>query len=163
MTYFWKPCVPPLKVDISTGDVITPHEIEYSYKLMFEDRTIPIKAYNLETVLAEKIETVLSRGIENTRLRDYYDLYILKSLYVDSVNHDTLSRAFHATSEKRGSLHLLSDTGLILNEIRDNPEMQRLWKNYQRKYEYASSISWEQVMDAIDMLADIVLQTGNSP
>ena len=71
----------PLKIDISTGDVITPHEVEFSYPLMFEDRSIPIKAYNLETVLAEKIETVLSRGTENTRLRDFYDLYILNSLH----------------------------------------------------------------------------------
>lgn len=151
----------PLKVDISTGDVITPHEIEFSYKLMFEDRHIPIKAYNLETVLAEKIETVLSRGTENTRLRDFYDLYILNSLYTDSIDRITLKQALHATAEKRGSQHLMPDSNLILHEIRSSSEMERLWHSYQKKYEYAASIQWNEVMDAIEKLVHTAISTDN--
>jgi len=148
----------PLKIDISTGDVITPHEIEFSYKLMFEDRSIPIKAYNLETVLAEKIETVLSRGIENTRLRDFYDLYILNSLYREQIKQDTLKQALHATSEKRDSLHLLSDFKLIVQEIRTSAAMEKLWRGYQQKYEYTSTIQWNEVMDSAYELVQIAIQ-----
>lgn len=148
----------PLKIDISTGDVITPHEVEFPYKLMFEDRSIPIKAYNLETMLAEKIETVLSRGTENTRLRDFYDLYILNALYKNQIGQDTLRQALHATSEKRDSLHLLSDFKTILWEIRTNDAMEKLWQGYQQKYEYASTIQWNDVMDSVFELSRIAIQ-----
>ena len=89
----------PLKIDISTGDVITPKEISYTFKLMFEERTISILAYNLETVLAEKMETVIARGVANTRLRDYYDLYILQNEYTHMINIEQFKEAFLATSK----------------------------------------------------------------
>lgn len=88
----------PLKIDISTGDVITPKEISYTFKLMFEERTISILAYNLETVLAEKMETVIARGVANTRLRDYYDLCILQNEYTHMINIEQFKEAFLATS-----------------------------------------------------------------
>lgn len=93
----------PLKLDISTGDRITPREIEYQFKLMFEDRSITVLAYNLETVLAEKLETVLSRGTANTRLRDFYDLYILQHDCTQSFDVNTLSEAFRITCAHRNS------------------------------------------------------------
>ena len=91
----------PLKIDISTDDVITPKEINYEYKLMFEERSIPLLAYNLETVLAEKIETIISRGTLNTRMRDYYDLMILNVVKSDAINYADLTKALEATSRKR--------------------------------------------------------------
>lgn len=148
----------PLKIDISTGDVITPHEVEFSYPLMFEDRSIPIKAYNLETVLAEKIETVLSRSTGNTRLRDFYDLYILNSLHKDRIGQDTLRQALHATSEKRGSLHLLSDFKAILWEIRTNDAMEKQWQKYQQRNDYASAIRWSDVMDSVFEVFQMAIQ-----
>lgn len=139
----------PLKLDISTGDAVTPREVVYQFKLMFEDRTISILAYNLETVLAEKLETVLSRSTANTRLRDFYDLYILQHDVSTAFDAGDLRAAFAATCAKRGTNFSVQESDVILNEIRQSPEMQRLWQNYQRKYEYADEITWEAVMDAI--------------
>lgn len=83
----------PLKIDISTGDVITPREIQFSFKLMLEERSIDVWAYNLETVMAEKLETVIARNITNTRMRDYYDIYILLKLYGSTLNTKVLGEA----------------------------------------------------------------------
>lgn len=142
----------PLKVDISTGDIITPREVSYTFKLMFEERTISILAYNLETVLAEKMETVIARGVANTRLRDYYDLYILQNEYTYVINIEQFKAAFLATSKKRNSIQLIAEGNRILKEIVDNEVMQGLWKSYQKKFSYAEDISWEMVMDSIEKL-----------
>lgn len=142
----------PLKVDISTGDIITPREVLYTFKLMFEERTISILAYNLETVLAEKMETVIARGIANTRLRDYYDLYILQNEYTHAINMEQLKAAFLATSKKRNSVQLIADGNRILKEIENSEVMQGLWKSYQKKFSYAEDISWKMVMDSIEKL-----------
>ena len=91
----------PLKLDVSTGDIITPKEIAYQYWLMFEERTIPVLAYNLETVLTEKLEAVLRRGTANTRLRDFYDLFLLQQEYSDSLILPDLRQAFTETCRKR--------------------------------------------------------------
>lgn len=142
----------PLKIDISTGDIITPREVSYTFKLMFEERTISILAYNLETVLAEKMETVIARGVANTRLRDYYDLYILQNEYTYVINMEQFKAAFWATSEKRNSVQLIDDGNRILKEIEDSEVMQGLWKSYQKKFSYAEDISWEVVMRSIEKL-----------
>ncbi len=107
----------PLKIDISTGDVITPKEIQFEYKLMFEDRTISIYAYNIETVLAEKLETVISRGTVNTRLRDYYDLYVLQQEESVSVDLMKLKIALKATCWKRESLKVMESIKMLYEEI----------------------------------------------
>lgn len=142
----------PLKVDISTGDIITPREIAYTFKLMFEERTISILAYNLETVLAEKMETVIARGVANTRLRDYYDLYILQNEYSHIINMEQFRTAFLATSKKRNSVQLIADGNRILKEIVDSEVMQGLWQSYQKKFGYAEDITWEMIMDSIEKL-----------
>lgn len=147
----------PLKVDISTGDIITPREVSYTFKLMFEERTISILAYNLETVLAEKMETVIARGVANTRLRDYYDLYILQNEYTHVINMEQFKEAFLATSKKRNSIQLIAEGDRILKEIADSEVMQGLWKSYQKKFSYAEDISWEMVMDSIEKLFEQAL------
>ena len=143
----------PLKIDISTGDVITPAEIQYRYKLMFEERYITLWAYTLETVLAEKIETVLSRGVLNTRLRDFYDLYILQQTET-RIDTNTLSAALAATCRKRGSETVLPDYGRALDEIHASRVMRGLWDNYQKKNSYAAGIAWDAVIGAIRFLCD---------
>lgn len=135
----------PLKIDISTGDVITPKEIEFSYQLMFENRSISIYAYNIETVLAEKIETVISRGIANTRLRDFYDLYILQQERKSDIDYEKVKMALAATSQKRQSEDIMQRGNYILEQVYQNEEMQKLWKNYQHKFAYADGISWDAV------------------
>ena len=119
----------PLKVDISTGDVITPKEIQYSFKLMLEERSINVWAYNLETVLAEKLETVISRGITNTRMRDCYDIHILIKLYGNTLNGKVLGEALLATAKKRETEYHLNDAQEIFDEIQNDSNMQKLWKS----------------------------------
>ena len=113
--------ITPLKIDISTGDVITPREIKYKFNLMLEDRTIEVWAYNLETVLAEKLETVVSRNVTNTRMRDFYDIYILQKLYGEQLQKQVLWTALVATAKKRGTLDLIEAENIreIFNERRD--------------------------------------------
>ena len=146
----------PLKIDFSTGDVITPREVSYSFRLLFEERTISILAYNLETVLAEKLETLLARGTANTRMRDYYDIYVLTNTQEHNIDNATLKEAFVNTSAKRGSIGLLSDVHLILKEVAESTVLIDRWKNYQRKFDYAADVLWAAVMESVSCLVDIV-------
>ena len=147
----------PLKIDISTGDVITPKEIRYRFNLMLEDRTIEVWAYNLETVLAEKLETVISRNVTNTRMRDFYDIYILQKLHGEQLNKEILWHALVATARKRGTLEQIEsgDIREILNEIETSSVMENLWKAYQKNYSYAVDISWHIVMESVRYLYQI--------
>ena len=138
----------PLKIDISTGDVITPREIQYSFKLMLEERSIDVWAYNLETVLAEKLETVISRNITNTRMRDFYDIHILLKLYGNTLNAQVLGEALQATAKKRETERYLSDAADIFNEVQNDSSVQKLWNAYQKKFSYASDIAWDAVMES---------------
>jgi hypothetical protein len=140
-----------LKVDISTGDFVTPREIKYNFKLMFEDRTISILAYNLETVLAEKFETVITRGVINTRMRDFYDIYILTA--TQQFDSDTFRAALQKTVEKRGTTEQLADIPDSVTMVGKSPVMINLWEKYRRKYPYASEITWEMVVGAVKALA----------
>ncbi len=139
----------PLKIDISTGDIITPHEIVFEIPLMFEDRKIPILAYPLETVLAEKLQSIIVRSVTNTRMRDLYDIYILLKIYGNRIQKDTFSNALNATSKKRGSFELLKNTDNILDEIKNSIIQQGLWSSYQNKFIYATKISWTDVMKSV--------------
>lgn len=143
----------PLKIDISTGDAITPAAVHYQYKLMFEERYITLWAYNLETVLAEKIETVLSRSVLNTRLRDFYDLYVLQDTGLE-IDKATLAAALTATARKRGSEQVLVLYERTLDEIRISPLMRKQWKRYQEKNNYAAGIVWDDVISDIRALCD---------
>jgi len=142
----------PLKIDFSTGDVITPREVSYSFELLFEDRSISILAYNLETVFAEKLETLIARGTANSRMRDFYDIFVLEQSQSHNINKSVLRTAFSNTSEKRGSSEVVADMSLILDEVESSPEMMTLWENYQRKFEYAADIGWSEVMRAVRTL-----------
>ena len=155
--------VTPLKIDISTGDVITPREIRYRFNLMLEDRTIEVWAYNLETVLAEKLETVISRNVTNTRMRDFYDIYILQKLYGEQLSKDVLWDALVATAKKRGTLEQIEveDINEVFDEIQSSPVMENLWKAYQRNYSYADDLFWHTVMDAIRVLYQTVYAERN--
>ena len=147
----------PLKIDISTDDVITPKEVNYEYKLMFEERSIPLLAYNLETVLAEKMETIISRGTLNTRMRDYYDLMILNVVKSDAINYSDLAKALEATSRKRKSYELLSAPKHILEQIKSDAGLMEQWGIYQRKYDYAEDYNWEDIVKNIEQLFEKVL------
>ena len=139
----------PLTVDVTTGDIITPSEIQYSYILLFEHRTIKILAYNVETILAEKIETVLSRNIANTRIRDFYDIHILYSLRGTECSISTLKQALKRTAEKRGSIKILENYVAIIKEIRNNQQLQNFWQRYQKNFDYVKDILFQETCDSI--------------
>lgn len=152
MTTTFDGVVTPLKIDISTGDAITPREVRYSFKLMLEDRSIDIWAYNLETVLAEKLETIITRTTTNTRMRDFYDIYILDQLHGNTLNRQTLYDALLATAKKRGTERHLAEAVDVLNEVESSPVMQKLWESYRRKFSYAADLEWSIIMGAVRSL-----------
>lgn len=146
--------ITPLKIDISTGDVITPRAIEFNYDLLLEDRSISLWSYNLETILAEKLQTVLARGILNTRMRDFYDIRMLLDTYEDKVNKAVLKEAFAATCKKRGTDHLQEQAEEIIKIIEADEQLQVLWRAYQKKYSYAAEIDYASVIRDVRKLMD---------
>ena len=122
----------PFKVDLSTGDAITPSAIEYKYRLMFEDRTILLKSYNIETILAEKLQTILSRGILNTRMRDFYDIHVLMSIYKDDINKDIMKKSFFRTCSNRKTFYVMESGNLIIDKIAREKYLKNLWVLYQK-------------------------------
>ena len=155
MTTTFDGVVTPLKIDISTGDAITPREVRYSFKLMLEDRSIDIWAYNLETVLAEKLETIITRTTTNTRMRDFYDLHILSQLHGQSIVPADLHAALIATARKRGTEKYLADAPAAFDEVEADPNMEKLWRAYQKKFSYAADLSWHTVMESIRSLYEL--------
>lgn len=148
----------PIKIDISTGDVITPREIRYEYPLLLEDKSIQLWSYNLETILAEKIQTILSRGLLNTRMRDFYDVTTLFDRYNNQINYNDLLLAFDKTCSKRETLSLLEHYEEILCSISEDSTLQNLWKNYCRKYKYASHIEFSTNLEIIKQLMSQMLE-----
>ena len=116
---------------------------------MFEERTIPILGYNLETMFSEKLETIISRGTANTRMRDFYDIYLLTMSRGSLINKDLMIKALQKTANKRGTEYLLEDKDRIVTEITNSDALSILWTRYQKTYKYAESVPWEDVLSAI--------------
>lgn len=148
--------ITPLKIDISTGDVVTPREVEFSYNLLLEKRAIQLWSYNLETVLAEKVQTVMARGLLNTRMRDFYDIRMLLSVYENTINKDILKDAFAVTCKKRETEYILEQAEEILNNITSDEQLQRLWNSYQKKFMYAADITYSDVCESTRKLLNLV-------
>ena len=148
----------PLKLDITTGDKITPREIEYEYHLMLEDRSIRVLAYNLPTILAEKLETVISRGDQNTRPRDYYDIYILTKLLSANIDLDALRDAFRATTKKRGSGEVVKQYCEIMKVVRNSSVMNHQWDNYRKDFDYAAEIDFGETCDSVIRIMDRITE-----
>ena len=145
--------ITPLSIDISTGDVITPNAVKYEFRGIFnEDVRIDLWGYNIETVIAEKVETILRRGVFTTRPRDYYDVYILGT--TQEYNKVTLKEALKATAEHRGSIELFSNVEGILKQISESDELKDMWTKYQKKFSYAREILY---VDVLGVLRNLVL------
>lgn len=140
--------VTPLSIDVSTGDVITPDAVKYEFSGIFdEDIRISLWGYNIETVIAEKVETILRRGVFTTRPRDYYDVYILGT--TQEYDKEIYKEALKATSEHRGSTEQISDVEGILKQISESDDLKEIWRKYQKKFAYASDISYENVLEVL--------------
>lgn len=150
----YPPMVVPLKIDITTGDQITPREIVYEFRLLLEPRSIKILAYSLETVMAEKLETVISRGDQNTRSRDYYDIYILRKLEWQNITPDSLRLALVATAIKRNSLSIMERYSEILQTVSSSEVMNGRWLDYQSDFDYARDILFSDICGTIKEILD---------
>ena len=140
----------PMKIDITTGDEITPAAIQYDYPFLFEQKTVPVMAYTLETILAEKYETILRRNIGTTRARDFYDLHTLYRERNEEIRADVLRLAVAHTARKRGSAAELADWKEIVQDIREEPTLTSLWNNYAAENPYIGKLQFSEVVDTVE-------------
>lgn len=144
-------------IDIATGDPIVPSERNYKYKCLVTDEILPLKAYSVESVVAEKVETVLSRGITNSRSKDYYDLYILRKTQIDNLNRDMLKKAYEDVCAYRHFSMSYDDAFNLVDEISVNAQINTRWINYCKNVGYIDDLSFQDVMTAIKDWLDILL------
>lgn len=146
-----------LMIDITTGDIITYKEVEFKYNTLFDNDTINIMTYNYETIIAEKFETIISRNIDNTRMKDYYDLYMFVNLKWNDINKETLRKAIINTSKARETIDYIDNANKYIELISDDSILKSLWDSYQNNYEYAKDIEFEDIINAIKVISEIVV------
>ena len=146
-----------LMIDITTGDVITYKEVEFKYNTLFDNKTIDIMTYNYETIVAEKFESIISRNIDNTRMKDYYDLYMFVNLKWNDINKETLRKAIINTSKARETLDYIDNANKYIELISDDSRLKALWNSYQNNYEYAKDIEFVDTINAIKVISEIVV------
>ncbi|KXB51815.1 hypothetical protein HMPREF3190_01010 [Umbribacter vaginalis] len=144
----------PMKLDLTTGDAITPGEIEYTYPCIFTQEDIKIMAYPLETILAEKYETIIRRNIATTRMRDFYDLYTIYKLKKDEIDYKILKEAIERTSYKRGSQEIMKDYEEIIEDIKEDSYLKSLWEVYLSENKYIGDLEFDKVVGVVRIIAD---------
>lgn len=144
-------------IDITTGDVITYKEVEFKYYTLFDDEAINIMTYNYETIIAEKFETIIFRNIDNTRMKDYYDLYMFVNLKWNEINKDILRKAIINTSKKRNTENYIEDANIYIEMIQEDDRLKSLWNSYVSNYEYAKDITFEDTIKAIKVINELVV------
>ncbi len=148
-----------LNIDITTGDIITPREMRYFYSKILEPGTIPIMTYTIESVIAEKFETISSRNITTTRARDFYDLYMLYHLYKDKINEDILRKAIKRTSEHRGSVKSVSQYKEVVDLFKISGTTKNLWEKYIKSNPYAKDIDFLETINVYEKIGEYMLKT----
>lgn len=138
-----------IPLDIATGDPITPSEILYEYKSIFDDKFFEICAYNMETMLAEKIQTVYQRGMFNSRSKDFYDIYILFHLKKEEIDYANLKEACFNTFEHRNTNFDIKDILKVLRSLKDEKDLKARWKSYQKRFDYVAEISFDDVINTV--------------
>lgn len=146
-----------LMIDITTGDVITYKEVEFKYNTLFDNEIINIMTYNYETILAEKFESIISRNIDNTRMKDYYDLYMFVNLKWNDINKDTLRKAIINTAKNRESLDYIDDSSKYIELISEDSRLKSLWNSYKSNYDYAKDIEFIDTINAIKVISEVVV------
>ena len=146
-----------LMIDITTGDIITYKEVEFKYNTLFDNDTINIMTYNYETIIAEKFESIISRNIDNTRMKDYYDLYMFVNLKWNDINKETLRKAIINTSKARETLDYIDNANKYIELINDDSRLKTLWNSYQNNYEYAKDIEFVDTINAIKVINEIIV------
>ena len=146
-----------LLIDITSGNVITYKEVEFKYYTLFDDEAINIMTYNYETIIAEKFETIIFRNIDNTRMKDYYDLYMFVNLKWNEINKDILRKAIINTSKKRDTENYIEDANSYIEMIQEDDRLKSLWNSYVSNYEYAKDITFEDTINAIKVINELVV------
>lgn len=144
----------PMKLDLTTGDAITPREIEYTYPCIFSKENIKIMAYPLETILAEKYETIIRRNITTTRMRDFYDLYTLYKLKKDDIDYEILKEAIERTSKKRGSQERIKDYEEIIEDIKEDSYLRDLWEVYLSENKHIGDLTFDKAVSVVTILSN---------
>lgn len=140
-----------LSIDVSTGDAITPHAVQYNFSEIFDDeKSYELWAYNIETVMAEKVETILRRGVFNTRPRDFYDAYILTT--TQKFDKAVFADALNATAKHRGTTQQIADVPSILHNIEESSELETMWDKYRKQFAYAADIEYSEIVDVLKVL-----------
>lgn len=147
-------------MDVSTGDVITPRAIEYQYKKLFDDSYIDILSYNQETIIAEKLQSILERKITNSRMKDYYDLYFFVNYKWDSIDKEILSEAIIRTFSARNSITELRNIKETIKTLENNPFLNRLWLDYSKKHEYSKNVSFKDTINAIEIIEENIFSNN---
>jgi predicted nucleotidyltransferase component of viral defense system len=145
-----------MKIDITTGDKITYKEIKYNFELMLEDRKIQVWSYNLETIIAEKFESIIKRGVLGTRVRDYYDIYMLQKTQSKNIDNQILKKAIYSTAEHRESLDIIEDWEKVVDILKDSEIMKKQWKRYQNDNFYAEDIKYEELIESIKRIGKLL-------
>lgn len=145
----------PLKIDITTGDVIIPSEIEYSYETIFKEK-LNILVYSLETLIAEKYETIIKRNITTTRLRDFYDIYMIFKLKNDKINVNNLKQAIRETAKNRNSTEEILESKEILEDIKNDEYLNKQWNIYKNENKYVDNIQFSEILKLLNKIADII-------
>ena len=145
-----------LAIELTTGDKITPREIEYNYNSHFENKQIPILAYTLETVIAEKYQTIIARDIYNTRMKDFYDIYVLIEENAEKIDFKNLVMAIKNTFQNRETELNIKDIGEQLSNMKTSDQLIRLWTKYQVTAPYSSGISFENLFDSLNYITNIL-------
>ena len=146
----------PLSIDITVGDPITPRELEFKYKCMFDDSYISIMAFNKETIVAEKFETFITDNIMNTRAKDFYDLYILLTRYYNEINKENLVNAIKNTFKRRETNFDIEKIVNIFNLIKDSDKLKQNFRNYKMKKSYVENIEYDDIMNAINLIIELI-------
>ena len=145
-------------IDVTTGDIITYKEIEYGYVTLFDNEVVDIMTYNYETIVAEKFESIISRNVDNTRMKDYYDLYMFVNLKWNDINKNVLKEAIINTAKNRGTLNYIDNATKYLELINTDVRLKSLCNSYQNNYEYASDISFDDTIKAVKAINDIIVK-----
>ena len=151
--------ITPLSIDVSTGDAITPHAVQYNFSEIFDDeKSYELWAYNIETVMAEKVETILRRGVFNTRPRDFYDAYILST--TQKFDKAVFTDALQATAAHRGTAQQIADVPTVLQNIEESPKLKTMWDKYRKQFAYAADIEYDQIMTVLKTLLGLCKTEG---
>jgi len=146
-----------IKMDVSTGDVITPDAVYYDYKMLLDGRRVKVKTYNLETELAEKLETIMVRSVLNSRARDFYDIHMLLKKHGDSIDYDLLYEAFVRTCTHRAPESLIPEIENIFDKVKTSPLILKTWDEYSKKFDYVRDVTWEEVFASVNHLKNLMM------